>query len=372
MSKNLFDKVFTDIQSQLSVNIETLAQEEDISCLVKNSIQKFSEQDSFSQNDRDRVYNELLQYGPIQSLLKMEGVNEILINNANSIWYELRGEMRPLGDQFYSKISFDNFIHRICYESKITIDLAQPTRDASWKHFRLHIIRPPLTQSTCMSLRGHPSNPWSFKYLQQSHWSCSEGVSMIQELTKSKKSFLIIGPTGSGKTSVLNSCLKEVGEYERCVILEDTNEISLPNELSVKLLARQEINSELKDYSLSDLVQQSLRMRPDRIIVGEMRGSEAKDFLMALSTGHGGGISTLHADNPKQALLRLEMLIQLGAPQWSLHSIRALIHLGLSHIICLNKNRTLRSIHKVSSLESNGLLLECLFKRERERDCMSL
>ena len=129
----------------------------------------------------------------------------------------------------------------------------------------------------------------------------------------------------------------------------------------MKLLSRQSEHQDIKDYQLSDLVYQSLRMRPDRIIVGEMRGGEAKDFLMSLSTGHYGGMSTLHAENPQQALLRLEMLIQLGAPQWNLRSIRSLIHFGLSHIICLDKNRTLKSIHKISSLEVNGLLLECIF-----------
>lgn len=361
MSKILFDKVLTDIQSQLNVNIETLAQEEDISSIVKKSIEKFSRQGQFHQGEQDRVYNELIQYGPIQSLLELEGLNEILINNANNIWYELRGQMHLLEDQFYSQISFDNFVHRICQEAKIKLDLTQPAQDANWAQFRLHIIRPPLTQSVSISLRAHPTNPWTFERLQEEHWASHEGSHMVCELIKSKKSFLIIGPTGSGKTSVLNACINEIDKYERCLILEDTNEIAHPNDLSVKLLTRQDMSSGLPDYHLSHLVQQSLRMRPDRIIIGEMRGGEAKDFLMALSTGHRGGMSTLHAENPKQALLRLEMLIQLGAPQWNLHSIRSLIHLGLSHIICLSQNRTLKSIDKISSLESNGLLLECLF-----------
>ena len=364
MSKPLFDKVLTDIQSQLNVNIETLAQEEDIADLVKKSLEKFSTQGHFNPEDRDRVYNELIEYGPIQPLLQREGINEILINNAHSIWYELHGKMCQLRDQFYSKISFDNFVHRICYESKIKIDLAQPSQDANWRSFRLHIVRPPITQSTCISLRAHPTSPWNFEKLQQNHWAHPQAISTIQDLIQQKKSFLIIGPTGSGKTSVLNSCLNETNGDERCIVLEDTSEIALPNEISIKLLTRKNLNSTFRNYDLSALVQQSLRMRPDRIIVGEMRGEEAKGFLMALSTGHGGGMSTLHAENSKQALLRLEMLIQLGAPQWSLHSIRTLIHLGLSHIICLNKNRTLQSIHKISSLEPNGLLLEHLFQRQ--------
>ena len=304
-----------------------------------------------------------MEYGPIQPLLQLEGINEILINSPKSIWYEWRGEMFQLKDQFYSKISFENFIHRICFESKIKLDLAEPTQDTQWKQFRLHIIRPPLTPSPCLSLRAHPTQPWTFQKLRENHWSNSQGFLVMEELLKSKKSFLLIGPTGSGKTSVLNSCLKQLKQKERCLILEDTNEISPPNEISVKLLTRTNLNHGLKNYSLSDLVRQSLRMRPDRIIIGEMRGEEAKDFLMALSTGHGGGMSTLHAENPHQALLRLEMLIQLGAPQWNLHSIRSLIHLGLSHIISLNKNRTLQSIHKISSLETNGLLLENILER---------
>lgn len=361
MSKQLFNQVLADIQTALKINIETLAQEKGISNLVKSSLKKLSAVNEFKPQDEQRVYSEFIKYGPIEGLIDKDDVNEILINGPNQIWYETQGQMHQLEDQFYSNISFDNFVHRICQESQLKLDLAQPAQNAKWKQFRVHIIGPPLAKNICLSLRAHPTNPWSFKKLQEKHWSEEKGIKLIQGLVQSQKSLLIIGPTGSGKTSVLNACLSEIPPNERCLILEDTNEIALPNEVSVKLLSRHSEHEGLKDYHLSDLVYQSLRMRPDRIIVGEMRGGEAKDFLMSLSTGHYGGMSTLHAESPQQALLRLEMLIQLGAPQWNLRSIRSLIHLGLSHIICLGKNRTLQSVYKISSLEAHSLLLECLF-----------
>ena len=146
-------------------------------------------------------------------------------------------------------------------------------------------------------------------------------------------------------------------------MIEDTEELHLPNQASTKLLSRPQLSAQLPAVDLGELVKQSLRMRPQRLVVGEVRGAEAKDLLMALATGHQGSWGTLHAVDARQALLRLEMLIQLGAPQWSLPAIRQLLHLSVDAIVVCgiaNEKRQLEGIFKVASLESFGFLLEQL------------
>ena len=176
-----------------------------------------------------------------------------------------------------------------------------------------------------------------------------------------RKNILFLGPTGCGKTTVLGACLKELASSERVVILEDTDELPRPNTASSKLLTRPQQGSTLPEVTLSDLVRQSLRMRPFRLVMGEVRGAEAKDLLLALATGHSGSMGTIHSADARQALLRLEMLVQLGAPQWSLQAIRQLIHLSVEALVVCGYEggqRRLHGLFQVAALESIGFLLE--------------
>ncbi|MEO0335064.1 MAG: CpaF/VirB11 family protein, partial [Pseudomonadota bacterium] len=183
----------------------------------------------------------------------------------------------------------------------------------------------------------------------------------IESLVNNLASCLIVGPTGSGKTTLLNAILQKVPAKERIVILEDTDELASPHENSVKLLTRIDDSSQLRNFDLGDLLRESLRMRPDRIVVGEVRGQEAKELLLALSTGHSGFFGTLHASSAQEALWRLEMLVQMGAPQWAKETIRRLIFSALHEILVVKRESGIRKIieiKKLSGLESNGILLE--------------
>jgi pilus assembly protein CpaF len=155
-----------------------------------------------------------------------------------------------------------------------------------------------------------------------------------------------------------------VAENDRCVIIEDTKELSPPNFVSLSLLAREFSSGSILPVTLEDLIKRALRMRPDRMVVGEVRGAEAYALLLALSTGHKGSFSTIHAHNSKQALLRLEMLVQLGAPDWDIRSIRRLITLSLDYVLVVDKTggkRRLKEICELKSLEENGIILEKIF-----------
>ena len=281
------------------------------------------------------------------------------MNSHENIWFEKQGRLQKHEDTFFSHLTYENFIRKMCQEANIFTSFQNPTAQGKWNDFRLHIMAPPVHKDhTVFSLRRHPQNPWTFSKLFSKNWAPQTAFDFLKESLQQKKSFLIVGPTGCGKTSVLNACLQEVSE--RTVIIEDTCELHCPNPLSLKFLTREVFQEKnLKSFSQKDLLKESLRMRPDRIVMGEIRSEEAKDFLLSLSSGHTGAFATLHAKTAKEALWRLEILIQMGAPHWTLQTIRSLIHFGLDYILVLTSKRTLSGVYEITALEPRaGFLLE--------------
>lgn len=310
----------------------------------------------------ERLSAEFFTEGPLAAILETPQLQEIIINGPDDIWIESGGKFWRHEDRFLSETTFKNFIDRICAEASVKIDLSQPFADGRWRDFRLHMGCAPLTHCAYhLNLRRLPSNPWTLPTLENAGWAAAPRVKGLRDLVRQKKNILFIGPTGSGKTTVLGACLRELEENERTVIIEDTDELLRPNSASAKLLTRVAQSSVLPEVTLTDLVRQSLRMRPQRLVMGEVRGAEAKDLLLALATGHTGSMGTLHASEPRQALLRLEMLVQLGAPQWNVQAIRQLIQLSVDHLVVCgieDGRRKLEGIYKVAALESFGFLLE--------------
>lgn len=315
---------------------------------------------------QQRVYQEFFELGPITTLIGDSEITEIIINGPESIYFEKKGTLHAHIDHFYSTYTFENFVNTLGDNSNCIVNLDSPFADGKYKNFRVSFTDKSITQShTSINLRRHPLTSWSFDKLITNKWCDLNLLSDFQQLIEQKKNFLIIGATGCGKTSVLNAFLNLTLSEERSLIIEDTPEISLPNNVSSKLLTKSDPNNLRPETTQTDLVKRALRLRPDRIIMGEIRGSEAKDFLMALSTGHLGSFGTLHASDPHQALIRLEMLIQMGAPQWSLSAIRRLIFLSLDMIVVVGKNhdgsRQFKGAYQLCSLEDHGFLLERKF-----------
>lgn len=319
-----------------------------------------------STNFKKRLYEEFLGSGPLTDLIKDPSITEIILDGRSQILYEKNGLLHSYFDKFLSQWTFENFVQKICLPSKISPNLQAPFGDGKWNQFRVHIITPPLTPNSYhITLRKHPEEIWTFKKLQEKEWAPETAIHILQDIIQQKMNILIVGPTSAGKTSVLNAFLQALPPHERAVIIEDVDELMKPNNFSVKLLTRNTPTLPVIDQST--LVQQSLRMRPDRIIMGEVRGPEAKDLIMALATGHEGSMGTLHAHHYKQALLRLELLVQSSKLNWSAESIRSLIHLGLQIIVLVKKEKTgrkLQGIYQITGLEKTGFLFEPLFKRK--------
>lgn len=312
----------------------------------------------------ERMANEFFRLGPLEPLLANTELTEIIMNGSDCIFFEKNGSLHRHPDQFLSDATFKNAFERIQNFVGTVVNQETPFADGSWGSFRVSIVDSSVNQNGYLiSFRRHPDNPWNFQKLEMSGWGSGPAVDVLKKLIREQKNFLVIGPTGCGKTSVMNALLSETGENCRNIIIEDASELKLPNQVSSKLLTRTALfNEAVPEINQNELVKRSLRLRPDRIIMGEIRGSEAKDFLMALATGHAGSFASLHAQDPHQALLRLEMLIQMGAPQWTATAIRQLIHLSLDSIVVLTKtsdgSRKLKGVYQLRSLEPQGFLLE--------------
>ena len=273
---------------QLPMN-ELLLSDDDQTHLRSQRMDKMilDETDHLPAHLRDRVRAEFHALGPLESLLSDEGITEILVNGPKSIWFEKQGQLFQHLDSFFSELSFRNAVDRLCQRAHTHVTVAHPSVDAQWGDFRLSLVSNEITKNSMhFSLRRHPKNPWNFKKLLEVGWCRPEDFCLFEKIMKERKNFLIVGTTGSGKTSILNSCLSLLPENERVVAIEDTPEISLANKASMKLLTRQDPQGLLPEIDQAQLVKRSLRLRPDRIVMGEVRGVEAKDFLMALATGH--------------------------------------------------------------------------------------
>lgn len=308
-----------------------------------------------------RLREEVLGVGPLKGLLADESITEIVINGGQSVWFELNGKFHLHPDTFLSDLTFENFRMKVCGEAGLNPDRNVPCADGQWRDFRAHLIGPPLCERFQITLRRQPKSAWTLAKLHDAGWASASQISVLKDWLETHKNFLIVGPTGSGKTSVLNACLQELADSERVVCLEDTAELMPKTGASCKLLTRTDGNGVLREYSLADLVRQSLRMRPTRLVVGEVRGGEAKDLLLALATGHRGSLGTLHATDARQALLRLEMLVQLSAGQWDHQAVRQLIQLSVDGVVVAgfrDGKRRLDGLFRIASLESFGFLVE--------------
>ena len=379
-SREEFSRVFKELKDLPQIDFSRLnssqnPEAESYINKMKNKLQSLT-----SPRYHTRFTDELFGVGPIEPLMQNKNISEIIINGKDHIFYEEKGSLHALPDIFLSELTFQNFVHRVSEEAGVTLDLKQPFADGNWQGWRLHIIRHPLVNVDFhLSFRRHPHNPWTLQRLKDHGWAPDKALNIMEQILKDKSNILIVGPTSSGKTSVLNACLQAMPSNERIIAIEDSSELKLPNPFSTKLLTRTNSNSPdtLLNIDQSELVRQSLRMRPDRIIMGEARGAEAKDLLMALATGHSGSLGTIHAKDHKQALWRLEMLVQIGAPAWDTHTIRQMIALSIEYLIVLGRymgERKLMGIYKLSGVEQTGFLFEPMYahlSRPEESDFIS-
>ena len=290
--------------------------------------------DAVLANLHREVTSELTGAGPLEPLLALHGVSDVLVNAPDSVWLDRGHGLERAQIRFTDDTAVRRLAQRLAAATGRRLDDAQPFVDATLADgTRLHAVLPPLCPTTTLSLRVLAREPLSLPALTARGTLPAEVAEVLAAVVQARLAFVVTGGTGAGKTTLLGALLGLVPQPERLVVIEDAAEIVLDHSHAVRLVTRTANVEGAGAIGLRDLVRQSLRMRPDRLVVGEFRGAEMVDLLVALNTGHEGGAATLHANSAADVPARLAALgglagLSLGAvTSLASSALRVVIHL---------------------------------------------
>ena len=320
-------------------------------------------------NTRDAVLNELLGYGPLQELLDRAEVSEIMVNGHQQIFVERNGRLERTGRTFDSEDHLRAVIDRMVRSSGRRVDQSSPMVDARLPDgSRLNVVLPPLAvDGPSVTIRKFTAQHLTSSDLVERGALSPEAATFLSEAVSQRRNIIVSGGTGTGKTTMLNVLSSHIARSERVVTVEDAVELQLDMPNIIRLESRPANTEGAGAVTIRDLVRNSLRMRPDRIVVGEVRGAEALDMLQAMNTGHDGSLSTLHANNPRDAIRRLETMVLLGGVDLPLRAIREQVASAVDLIVQLTRGsdgaRFVSSITEVVGLEGDVVSTAELFNR---------
>ena len=289
---------------------------------------------------RSAVLDELLGYGPIQDLLDRTDVSEIMVNGPNCIFVERSGRLERTDRQFDNEEHLMSVIDRMVRSSGRRVDQSSPMVDARLPDgSRLNVVVPPLAvDGASLTVRKFTAKHLTSADLVSRGALSAEAADLLHRAVSERLNMIVSGGTGTGKTTMLNMLSSHIGRNERVVTVEDAVELQLDMPNLVRLEARPANTEGAGQVTIRDLVRNSLRMRPDRIVVGEVRGAEALDMLQAMNTGHDGSLSTLHANTPRDALRRLETMVLFGGIDLPLRAIREQVCSAIDLIVQLSRD----------------------------------
>src|SRR5207253_731355 len=308
------------------------------------------------------VLNEALGLGPLETYLADETVSEIMVNSPTQVYVEREGKLQRVEKAFSSAQAVLGVIERIVAPLGRHIDESSPLVDARLADgSRVNAIIPPLAlKGPCITIRKFKRDLLTSDNLIEFGTLTQQMAEFLDTCVKVRRNIVISGGTGSGKTTLLNILSSYIPERERIVTIEDAAELQLPQDHVVSLEARPSNIEGKGQITIRDLVRNSLRMRPDRIVIGECRGGEALDMLQAMNTGHDGSLTTLHANTPRDALSRLETMVLMSGMDLPIKAIREQIASAVNLIIQQTRfadgTRKVTAISEVSGMEK-GLLI---------------
>ncbi len=324
-------------------------------------------------NLRRDILDEIFAYGPITGFLSDPAVTEIMVNGRNAIYVERGGKLAPTAISFLSEDTLRSTIDRIISRVNRRLDESSPFVDARLSDgSRVNAIIPPVSLSgPCLTIRKFRKDPYSMEELIRIGTLSEEAAGYLREAVVRRKNVIVSGGTGSGKTTLLNALSQFIPDEERILTIEDAAEIRLMKPHVVRLEARPANIEGAGAVTIRDLVRNSLRMRPDRIIVGECRGGEALDMLQAMNTGHDGSITTGHANTPRDMLRRLETMVLLSGVEIPIRAIREQVASAIDIIVHVARmgdgRRAVLAVAEVTGLGESQIMLQEIFRWAKDK-----
>lgn len=314
------------------------------------------------------LVDELHGLGPLQVLLDDETINDIMINGHDNVFVERNGIVEESAVKFIDESQLQNIAKRIVTQVGRRVDEASPTCDARLADgSRVNVVIPPIAiDGTCISIRKFKKHAMGLDQMAEFGSMSSQVAQVLKIAARCRLNIIISGGTGSGKTTLLNALSQYVSEKERIITIEDAAELKLQQPHVARLETRTQGIEGNGAVNQRDLVINALRMRPDRIIVGECRGAEAFEMLQAMNTGHDGSMSTLHANTPRDALARVESMVMMATSNLPLEAIRRSVVSAVDLIVQISRlhdgTRKVMSVSEVVGLEGDAIVLEEIFK----------
>jgi len=377
LTKNSYSELKKHIHSSVleRINLERLRNysQEQVKKEISELVQVIVEEQNIALNQLESINlsqdieNEMFGLGPLEPLLSDPTISDILVNGYKQVYIERKGKLELTNIEFQNNVHLMNIIERIVSRVGRRIDESSPMVDARLADgSRVNAIIPPLAiDGPVLSIRRFSVNPLMVKDLLRLGSITNEMAALISAISKAKINTIISGGTGSGKTTLLNLISGFIPEYERIVTIEDAAELQMRQPHVVRLETRPPNIEEKGEVTQRALVRNALRMRPDRIILGEVRGAEALDMLQAMNTGHEGSFATIHANTPRDALSRMENMVSMAGVSLSPQAVRQQIGSAINVMIQVSRltdgTRKVVSIQEITGMEGDTITMQEIF-----------
>ncbi|MDZ4733380.1 MAG: CpaF family protein [Nitrospirota bacterium] len=375
--EDLKAKVHNRVIELLDLTVVSSMKQEQLEQELTRVVEQILQEDKVALNQRERgqmvqdILDEVTGLGPLEPLLKDPTINDILVNTHARVYVERYGKLERTTVRFRDETHLRRIIERIVARMGRRVDESSPMVDARLADgSRVNAIIPPLAiDGSCVSIRKFSKDPLQVSDLVEKQSFTPEIAELLQGIVRARLNVLISGGTGTGKTTILNILSGFIPATERIVTIEDAAELQLRQDHVVRLETRPANIEGKGEYSQRELVKNALRMRPDRIVVGEVRGAETVDMLQAMNTGHDGSLTTVHANSARDALTRIETMVAMAGFDLPSKALRHYISSALDVIVQLSRlsdgSRKVVSVQEVAGMEGDVVTMQEIFTFEQ-------